>query len=396
MLLANPLPPKNLQRNPIPARVNAHLSYRWRIIGAMPDRYPTKWKLEPHTAAKHAILRNYLGAWFPKLAWRGRLVFVDGFAGAGEYLDGEPGSPVIALNACLEHKANFEQCEMIFLFIEERPDRFNNLEEKLQAIVLPANVKVQALPGTFADVVGQVLDSVEKDGHNLAPAFVMADPFGPKGLPMALMHRITAHARSELLISLMYESMNRWRSQYAFEKSLDELYGCPDWRRADEFNHEERKLFLHDLYVDQLKRGGMKFVRSFEMRDQGNKTEYFLVFATKHLDGLRAMKRAMWSVDRSGNYQFSDATNRDQLTFFQEEPDFPQLKALLLGRFRSLDQVRVEDIEIYVLTETAFHDGHYNRAILNPMEKAGELEVLSSPRKVRGFYPPGTVIRFLG
>lgn len=60
----------------------------------------TVWPLEPHTAAKHALLKNYLGAWFPILASaRGRVVFLDGFAGPGHYDGGEPGSPIIALSA---------------------------------------------------------------------------------------------------------------------------------------------------------------------------------------------------------------------------------------------------------------------------------------------------------
>ena len=46
----------------------------------------TIWPLEPHTAAKHEILRRHLGAWFPIMcSWNRRLVFVDGFAGPGQY-----------------------------------------------------------------------------------------------------------------------------------------------------------------------------------------------------------------------------------------------------------------------------------------------------------------------
>jgi hypothetical protein len=192
----------------------------------------------------------------------------------------------------------------------------------------------------------------------------------------------------------MYEA--RWRNQPGFEQHLDDLYGCPDWRRADEFDAERRKEFLQDLYVEQLKKGGMAYVRSFEMRDRGNRTEYFLVFGTKHIDGLKAMKRAMWAVDPSGWFQFSDATDRIQLTLFQEEPDREQLKTLILQRFRGSNEVRVEDIERFVVTETAFHDGHYNQAILKPMEQAGQLAVLRSPRRKGASYPAGTVITFLG
>ena len=44
----------------------------------------TIWKIEPRTAAKHELLKHYLGAWFPILASREqRIIFLDGFAGLG-------------------------------------------------------------------------------------------------------------------------------------------------------------------------------------------------------------------------------------------------------------------------------------------------------------------------
>ena len=64
------------------------------------------WKLEPHTQGKHLVLRNYMEAWLPIMTrWNGRVLFIDGFAGPGEYDGGEPGSPIIALPALMEHRA---------------------------------------------------------------------------------------------------------------------------------------------------------------------------------------------------------------------------------------------------------------------------------------------------
>ena len=51
---------------------------------------------------KHLILQGYLEAWYPKLKFARRLVFIDGFAGPGEYLGGEKGSPLIALDAAIK------------------------------------------------------------------------------------------------------------------------------------------------------------------------------------------------------------------------------------------------------------------------------------------------------
>jgi hypothetical protein len=65
------------------------------------DDADEKWDYTHHTAAKHEILRRYLGAWLAILGQgkRGfrhaRLVLLDGFAGRGRYLEGQPGSPAI-------------------------------------------------------------------------------------------------------------------------------------------------------------------------------------------------------------------------------------------------------------------------------------------------------------
>lgn len=75
------------------------------------------WPLEPHTRAKHEILRRYLAAWFPILSkWSGRIIYLDGFAGPGVYSDGEDGSPVIALQTAVDHVMRPRFKEIVFLF----------------------------------------------------------------------------------------------------------------------------------------------------------------------------------------------------------------------------------------------------------------------------------------
>ena len=361
----------------------------------MPDRHPTLWELEPHTAAKHDILRKYLGAWFPKLAWKRRLVFIDGFAGPGEYAGGELGSPLIALNAAIQHKADLTGCELVYIFIERHEDRFKHLDGLISRQSIPPHVRCQALQGEFADHMTHILNTLDEAGKELAPAFVMVDPFGFAGLPLDLLAKAAQYQRSELLISFMYESIVRWRSQPQLAPTLDGLFGCSDWRQADELpDPAARKDFLLNLYMQKLREvAGMQYLRAFEMMDKGNRTEYFLIFATHHIDGLKAMKRAMWTVDPSGSYQFSDATVSTQLALFLPEPDFDQLKRLIVQQF-SDREVTVEEIERFVVIDTHFMESHFRRQILAPMEKAGELSVVESPREKRFFYPPGTVITF--
>ena len=58
------------------------------------------WERDPHTAAKHTLLRRYMSAWFPIMAKQFRdigITFFDGFAGPGEYTNAQDSSPAIAM-----------------------------------------------------------------------------------------------------------------------------------------------------------------------------------------------------------------------------------------------------------------------------------------------------------
>src|SRR5215831_14874407 len=117
------------------------------------------WPLEPHTLAKHEILRRYLAAWFPIMSkWNSRLIFFDGFAGPGIYRDDEIGSPLIALQVLIEHSyfPSFGNgTDYMFLFCESDPARFNSLQLQLEAYQQrlggrwPANVKPQCTSDPF-------------------------------------------------------------------------------------------------------------------------------------------------------------------------------------------------------------------------------------------------------
>lgn len=354
----------------------------------MPD---TIWKLAPHTAAKHTILRKYLGAWLPKMAsWQNRIAFIDGFAGPGKYSKGEPGSPVIALDVAINHKHDLSGCELLFLFVEQDDARYEHLEATVESIEKPAHVKAQPIHGAFTDVMGQLFSKLE--GKELAPALIMVDPFGVKGATYETLKALAGYRRSEVLVSFMYEPVTRWISSSQFEQHLDAFFGSRDWRKAIPLAGDARRDFLLQLYVAQLKGAGFPYVHTFEMRDEGNRTEYFVVFGTHHREGLNVIKQAMWAVDPTGRFQFSDFTNPNQPTLFDVEPDFEQLKSLIATEFKG-QTVSIGQLEDFVIEGTAFLTTHLRKPVLIPMEATGAIEVTTS-RKKKNTYPAGTIIKF--
>lgn len=189
----------------------------------------------------------------------------------------------------------------------------------------------------------------------------------------------------------MFEEINRFIAHPDQGQNFDALFGCPDWRQVVSMAGNLRKKFIVDLYRDQLHRcAGARFVRSFEMRNHRNATDYFLFFASNNRLGLWKMKEAMWKVEAGGGFMFSDATNFDQTVLFQPEPDWNALRRLIAERF-SNRRARVWDVENFVIDDTPFLASHYRR-VLADMEISGEMQHLGSAPRRRGTYADKTAV----
>ncbi len=216
--------------------------------------------------------------WLPVISsWNKRVLFIDGFSGPGEYAGGEEGSPIIALRSLLEHTYvdRMSSTEFVFIFIDQDRDRIEYLEQVAIPRLgeLPSNVRVECGVGSFDAEMGGILDGLEDAGHNLAPAFAFVDPFGFSDTPMELIGRILAHPRSEVLVTVMLEPVNRFLN-HPSEKiaaHYDGLFGDLGWR--DLMHAENRIEALGDFYADQLFKHA-EFVWSFRMLDEGNRPIY--------------------------------------------------------------------------------------------------------------------------
>lgn len=363
----------------------------------------TKWELKPHTGAKHAILRRYLGAWFPIMSRHNRrVVFLDGFAGPGVYSGGEPGSPQIALDALLEHKyaGGMSHCEFVFWFIEAHPGRFASLATVVEAMqrskTFPKNVKVVLEQGEFMASAEAALASIETRGASLAPTFAFVDPFGYAGIPMATLQRLLSFEKCELFLYLDINSLIRFGTAGNVDAQFTSLMGTEEYKNAPATGVARRD-FLRELYERQLmEKCGFTYAHSFLMRGENNRPICYLVYATRSVTGLSAMKEAMWKVAPTGDYSFSDGDS-DQGVLFSEEPDTTLLARRLVDRFAG-HPVSIEAVEEFTVTETPFLKTHIKSRTLKPMEKSGRLAATGPVGKQhkRGTYPPGTMLTFSG
>ncbi len=364
----------------------------------MPPR-TTTWDLEPHTLGKHMVLKSYMQAWLPIMTtWNERVLFIDAFAGPGEYSDGEPGSPVIALRALIDHSALKQiRNEVTYLFIEKDSDRCKHLANILRGLdaELPPLCNYKIINCTFNETLSDALYKINQQSVRLPPAFVMIDPFGVSETPMSTIARILGNPKSEVYISFMYEAINRFKEHPNFERHLDELFGCPEWRQGMDLTHAgERKEFFYDLYKAQLKKNGAQHVVDYELYED-QRLVYAIFFGTGSLEGCDKMKQAIWKVAPFGDFKFR-GSQLGQMILGSTGVDFSPLERTLQEHFRSKGWIAVRDVEDFVKSDaTDFHSGHLKRSTLKPMEANGKIEVQPGTRKKSGTYPKGTVLRFL-
>lgn len=355
------------------------------------------WEKAPHTEIKHEILRRYLGAWLPILAsWQPRLAVIDGFAGPGEYLGEELGSPPIILDTILGHVLFPKFKEVVALFVEQdkcSAEHLNGLLSKRYPAP-PKNVKFQVITGRFSETLEDILDDLDSKSKGMAPCFMFVDPFGPAGVPIDLISRFMKHQCSEVLINYPYDPVNRHLAEPAYEDCLDELFGCSDWRKIRSIkDSSERQVALHGLYRDRLIASGVRYSVSFEMRNDKNRVAYFLIYGTKHVKGLATMKSVMWQVDRTGEFSFSDYDYaRNQLNPLDLKVDFDQVGDMVLDEFAG-KQVSPDAVSQWLTLNTRYCGLHTKKA-LKSIETRYPDRVLKSRPCYKGTFPDDIRITF--
>jgi hypothetical protein len=138
------------------------------------------------------------------------------------------------------------------------------------------------------------------------------------------------------------------------------------------------------------------------MLDQKNRTAYFLVFGTKHLKGLDEMKKVMWKISPTGDFQFSDYVynknklNEGQLILFPPQPDYNDLAKSIWDHFKG-KKVGVENIINWVILHTRYCSIHVRKAlgIIEEIWKIRKWDA-GKPYLRKKQFPERIIVEFLG
>jgi three-Cys-motif partner protein len=325
------------------------------------------WPCDPHTVAKHSILRRYLEAWYPifmQSRWKS-VTYAEGFAGAGIYEKGEPGSPVIAADVFLRRRQFLDAGRaMTMVLVEKDARRLDRLEQEMQARIdryggAPRTLKIVYKNGECAT---SLLPSLAAAGARSGPIFAFLDSFGGPDVPLHLARAIATVRSSEVLVTFGTSFLTRFGTDPAYRPLGDKVFGSPAWRQVHNLAPGEKKAFLVSAYRQSLMTAGFSYVISFEMVDDSGH-DLHLVFGTSDRSGLEKMKEAMWKADPVRGVRYRDPRDPDQMTLdFDLHPNLEPLRRALLAELAQGDR-SVAQLQDHALLETIYRGTHVRKAL---------------------------------
>lgn len=255
---------------------------------------------------KHAIINQYATPFASKTGSRSidnRVAFIDGYAGAGRYDDGEEGSGAMLLRKAHELAAMNSPRQVELHFVEQDPATVANLRRVVQAEGVGLTVTVD--DGDISTHLPKLL----RDADNI-PLFVYLDPCGliiPMDEVVSIFNRPGNTAPTEVLINLTAH-LRRFAGMLTSDnpvegslKRVDAVCGGDWWRDAwlehypSKDASEEDKIAAEEAvvvgYADKLRQrlGSGVGTWIIDVRPRADlKPLYYLVFATRHVDGMLA------------------------------------------------------------------------------------------------------------
>jgi three-Cys-motif partner protein len=352
------------------------------------------WSLEPATAAKHQLYRQYLDAWWPIMLQpsrrgrqRPRVTYLDAFAGPGRYLGGEEGSPVFVLGRLLEHTAisrMFLSRERVCLvFIEKGRARYEHLLRELIGRFGPLDrlpVRVDVRHGEAARDTQKALTEVGAWGHPILGIF---DSWGNVNVPLSVVGKIARNRSSEVIMTFGPNWFSR-REELDPEQFDAVFGGRAYWQAAErDGDPEDRWRAWLSTYREALARSGFPYRLHFQVVPRTGQPLY-LVYGTCHEKGVQVMKDAMWAVDGNDGMTFRDPRTRGavpagQIALWAEEQN--ELLELVVQRLES-GPITVEDLGRWLLLETARWRTRNAREAVQELVSDGTVKVESAGRRL--------------
>ncbi len=297
------------------------------------------------TQVKHSILAAYLPAYYHILKRSSNnLVFIDGFAGPGSYVQAETGktfdgSPLLALQL-IANNGDFSK-QVSTIFIESDDVLFNQLMERVENFYKEhSNIrKPFCRHGTFSETLNEILGALK---GKLAPTFLFVDPCGVSGASFDTISAVMGNDKCEAFIFFNIDGVRRIAGLPALSPVLVELIGSEerakslyDKLRTTTNVRQREEMILFEYCKAVAEEMGAQYIIPFRVEHEDQKkASHYLIHATKHPLGFKIMKDVMCrrghGEDEPGGLELKQKSRTNFVPLFDTRANIKQeiLKAL--------------------------------------------------------------------
>lgn len=201
--------------------------------------------------------------------------------------------------------------------------------------------------------------------------------------------------RSECLINFMAGWANRF-VDHPDARVSEHVTSLLGGRYVEQvINSSDRIGKIVELYENNL-RGCAEFVKSFQLRDEGNVRDNILVFCSHSVRGFEKIKESMWKLDTISGGRFSAHSPAipDLFEFIEQSADLRTLRASMKTHLLNLNEVTAGDLLKWVSQSTDYLPKH-GRLVLEEFLEEGLIEFRDPSERARakGNWPERLIIR---
>ena len=244
---------------------------------------------EEQTVIKHQVFKSYFDKWVKIVVHSSKLNFIDCFGGCGIYDQAGtlyPGSPIIAAQI-IENNANTLNRDCCVTILDIDKTCTDNILHAFN--LFNCNFKYDLYNADFETFIDNELSALEDDGKTLCPTFFLVDPYGYK-IRIETIKRLMAINNSEVYFNFMFNAVNRGISTGVVDNTLDELFGCMEWRDCQQYKGNEREACIVNLITNQFKQFS-RYVLPYRICfPKVDRTYYYMIHLTNNVLGCEIMK----------------------------------------------------------------------------------------------------------
>lgn len=250
---------------------------------------------------KSRIVGKYFKAWSQIVLARsgdprGRIAYIDLFAGPGKFNDGTLSTPFQVLGEAIEDR---QLCtHLTTFFSDQNQSHVTQLQESIDGF--PGIEKLTYKPQVSQLSVGAEVTTLFRSLFHV-PTLFFIDPWGYKGLSIDLIGSVIRGWGCDCIFFFNYNRINSALGNAIVDPRINDLFGL---ERAENLRQkvrgkspDERQTVIINELTEALRDVGGEYVLPFEFESKhGERPSHYITFVSKSKRGYLLMKDIMFSL----------------------------------------------------------------------------------------------------